>query len=230
MKNIYISLLILVINILNVVSYAQNNLKENLLTDSIKDKLEIYYPTALSLPFLQQKDKYQVLCTHNYDDVNNTGEKDKYHSHIKAFNLKMTGDSISKIWSMEDYLVDQIDNPGHLETTIYWLDEYCSTNDIDGDGIIEPILCYATEGNNGKDDGRLKIIIWYKGEKFGVRHQNGVLDFQRFTKVDKKFYKLPILIKEYIYDIIKKIEGTDKAIFPYGWKDQMKKEMIEIRE
>lgn len=209
---------------------AQTTSQENVLNDSIKQKLEIYYPTAFVLPYAQGKEKYQVMFTHNYDDAHNSGEKNKHHSHLVAFNLKMTGDSITKLWRMEDYISDLVDNPGNLETEIYWLQQYCSTTDIDKDGVVEPVVCYASEGNNGIDDGRLKIIMWYKGEKIGVRHQNGVLDFQRNTKVDKKFYKLPSAIREHVYALMSDIEKNNKAIFPYGWKDKMKKGVGEIRE
>lgn len=223
------------ISLLLIASYfckcdAQTTAKEFAISDSVKQILEIYYPTAFILPYIQGKDKYQLLFTHNFDDAHNSGEKNKHHSHLVAFNLKMAGESITKVWRMEDYISDQVDNPGNLETEIYWLQQYCSTTDIDGDGIVEPVVCYASEGNNGIDDGRLKIIIWYKGEKIGIRHQNGVLDFQRNIKVDKKFYKLPSSIKEHVYALMADIEKNNRAIFPYGWKEKMEKGVSVIKE
>ena len=92
-------------------------------------------------------------------------------------------------------------------------------------------MVYGTSGDNGLDDGRLKILVYFKNKKFAVRHQNGVLDFERNTRIDSAFYLLPGEIINSVTSIMKNIIDNDQAIFPNGWEKAMdgKKTYIEER-
>ena len=94
-------------------------------------------------------------------------------------------------------------------------------SDFDKDGLIDPIIIYGTSGNNGTEDGRIKILIYYKGKKHAIRHQNGSLDFERNTQVDADFYNLPISIQKHVRKVMKKMTDNNHAIFPYGWEENM---------
>lgn len=58
----------------------------------------------------------------------------------------------------------------------------------------------VTSGMNGYDDGRVKFIIYYRGQK-----------------IDKRFYALPIKLQETIKDKMNLMVTNNHAIFPYGW-------------
>ena len=64
-------------------------------------------------------------------------------------------------------------------------------------------------------------MIYYKNNKYGIRHQNGTLDFQRNTQVDADFYKLPIQIQKHVKEVMEKMTENRHAILPYGYKENM---------
>ena len=101
---------------------------------------------------------------------------------------------------------------------------------IDNDSIINPILVYGTEGKNGYDDGRIIIIIHYNDQIIAIRHQNGVLDIDRNTKVDSLFYYLPVELQNEVKSIMEEMEENNHAIFPYGWQDAMNRKEIYFDE
>lgn len=82
------------------------------------------------------------------------------------------------------------------ESTIWFWTSDISFKDYDGDGLIEPVIVYGTWGINGYDDGRVKIIIFYKGKKVAIRHQSSVLDGGRSTEYDAAYESLPKKLKE----------------------------------
>ena len=104
----------------------------------------------------------------------------------------------------------------------------CQFNDIDGDGLVEPILVYGTFGPNGYDDGRAKIILLYKGQKVAIRHQNGVLDNERKTQVDLTFYALPSKIQDHVKQIMATMVEKKHAIFPSAYEEKMSKKVTQI--
>ena len=107
---------------------------------------------------------------------------------------------------------------------------YCEALDVNGDKNDEVFLVYASEGNNNISDGRLNIMTYYNDKKHFIRHQNGVLDFQRNMQVDKSIYKLPIEIQAKLKAILTDISNEDIAILPYGWQEQFDKGVLNIKE
>ena len=102
--------------------------------------------------------------------------------------------------------------------------------DLDDDGIVDPIIVYGTNGMYGIEDGRLKILIYLNGTKHGIRHKNSGMDFGRNTTVDKSFYALNERIQLFAKSIMSAIEDNGNAIFPAGWEDNMKKQQLYFDE
>lgn len=125
-------------------------------------------------------------------------------------------------WEMQDFIrkteIEELSAEHHIE---FW-EEYISTVDRDADGLVDPILVYGSLGINGLDDGRVKILIYHKGNKIGIRHQSGVLDFHRNTQVDTSFYHLPDTIQTHVQAMMEKIVDERDVIFPAGWREAMK--------
>lgn len=83
---------------------------------------------------------------------------------------------------------------------------------------------------NGASDGRIKIIILQNNQKIAIRHQNGVLDGERYTQVDAAFYELPKAIQQQVVKQMNAIMENDSGIFPSGWQEQMKAKKLRLAE
>ncbi|HOY13679.1 MAG TPA: hypothetical protein PLY70_11085 [Saprospiraceae bacterium] len=218
-------------NIVEENSQNNSNIKHNVasLHDTVFQRMEIYYPRIKQIDYVVNGIPYTLLLTQNNDDVLKTGNLTDYHSHIIAFALNLSQDTLLKAWKMQDMLKRQKDSDA-LENNIYWIKKYCEAVDLNGDSNDELFLVYATEGNNNISDGRLNIMTYYNDQKHFIRHQNGVLDFERNMQVDKSIYKLPFEIKTKLKAILTEISSEDIAILPYGWQDQFDKGVLNIKE
>lgn len=199
---------------------------DKLFTPEIKTQLGIEYPVFRAYSYTDKNGKFYVALSEKFDG---TKEKDTLHYKIKAVNVKQGTDALEKQWEVNDFTTI-INGTDEMEESIWFWTKYCSFEDIDKDGITDPILVYGTNGYNGYDDGRIKILIFYKGEKIALRHQNGILDNERNTQVDAKFYALPLAIQNRVKAEMKKIMTNDHGIFPYGWENNMKKQKTKFSE
>ncbi|SMC53156.1 M949_RS01915 family surface polysaccharide biosynthesis protein [Pedobacter africanus] len=196
-------------------------------TDLVNKQFDINYPIRRVYRYLDRSGQFFIVLTESNDLKN--GRKDTLHHHIKAHNFHMEKNGLLKKWEIVDAITKQ---PGtdEMENSIWFWTKYTDFKDIDNDGLIDPVIIYGTSGMNHIDDGRIKILIYYKGKKFAVRHQNGTLDFERNTRVDKAFYTLPVKIQEHVKLIMKKMIDEGNAIFPYGWQKAMKAHKIFFDE
>lgn len=191
--------------------------------DSIKSKFNIDYNIFRVYSYNDKIGKSFVVLTEKIDSITST--KDTLHHKIKAIKFNSGFNGLEKEWEINDFILKE-----NEESSIWFWTKYCDFSDIDGDGIIDPLLVYGTSGLNGYDDGRLKILLFYKGQKIAIRHQNGVLDFERNSQVDKAFYSLDLSIQNRIKEIMQKMIDNNHAIFPYGWQDAMKKQKLKFDE
>lgn len=204
----------------NKVNILSSEPVSNILTDKVKTQFGITYPIFRVYQYDDKSGKNLIVLTESFDGVNSTN--DTLHYNIKAFGFTQNqATELLKNWEIRDFKIKQ---EYTSESSIWFWTKYCAFEDADKDGFIDPILVYGTSGSNGFDDGRIKIFILYKKQKIGIRQQNGTLDFERNTQVDKAFYTLPVAIQAKVKRIIEKIIADDRAIFPYGWQDAMKKQ------
>jgi len=195
-------------------------------SESIKSRFDINFPIVRTYSYTDSSGKYYMLLTEKYDGIEH---KDTIHKTIKAFNFKSTAAGPEKQWEVNDAAEKGApDYEG--ETSIWFWTKFCVFQDIDNDGLADPILVYGTSGSNGTDDGRVKILLYYKGKKILIRHKNGTLDDERNTKVDAAFYSLPAAIQNQVTCLMKQITENGLAIFPYGWEKNMKKQKLEFSE
>src|SRR5688572_29031708 len=89
------------------------------------------------------------------------------------------------------------------ENSIWFWTKYIEFRDYDGDALADPIIAYGTSGINHTDDGRIIFIIYSKGRKIAIRHQNSDLDFGRETQVDRSFYDMPQSLQKTIKEKIR---------------------------
>ncbi|WP_316785420.1 M949_RS01915 family surface polysaccharide biosynthesis protein [Pedobacter frigiditerrae] len=194
-------------------------------TTAFKKKNLINFPIFRAYTYTDKSGTYNVALTESADTVNK--EKDTVNYTIKAFNFKVDKAITLKKWEINDFKTPTVKG-NEKETSIWFWTKYCEFNDLDGDGLVEPIIVYGTFGANGYDDGRAKILIYYKGLKTAIRHQNGVLDNERKTQVDLTFYSLPATIQSHLKELMEKMVKNKHAIFPTAYADKMDKKATQI--
>lgn len=210
---------------INSVILSQEEIKR-IFNDSIKKKFGIDYPVFRVYKFSDASGEFYTVLSEKSDTITS---KDTLHYKIKAFHFKNSKSVFEKKWEVNDFIMQQTNGNGK-ETSIWFWTKYTSFTDLDKDGLIDPVLVYGTSGTNGSDDGRVKILVFYKGQKSAIRHQNGVLDFERNTQVDETFYLLPNVIQDQVKNTMQKIHDHSHAIFPYGWQEAMKKHKTKFHE
>lgn len=154
-------------------------------------------------------------------------EKDSLYNKIKAVNVKAVKDSCIKIWEITDNTIKEESD----ENSIWFWTKYVDFKDYDGDGLIEPVIIYGTSASaNGLYDGRINILIFYKGQKIAIRHQNSDIDLHRETVVDEGFYDLPGPLQAAIEQKMELMMKNGHAIFPRGWLTALKNKQTIFNE
>ena len=164
-----------------------NEVIAKIFTESFNKKHGIIYPISWVYQCIDKSGEFFIVLTEGNDN-NAKSYKDQKNYNIKAYNFHQDKSGLIKKWEINDFVTYQANYPSlkHKETSIWFWTKYSTFVDIDNDGLIDPIIIYGTSGMNFIDDGRIKILIYYKGKKVVIRHQNGVLDDERNTQVDKE--------------------------------------------
>jgi hypothetical protein len=194
-------------------------------TSAFKKKNIINFPIFRAYSYTDKSGTYFVALTESQDTINIS--KDTINYTIKAFNFKADQTTVLKKWEINDFRLPNIKNK-EQEGSIWFWTKYCSFTDIDGDGLVDPVVVYGSFGKEGYSDGRAKILVFYKGQKIAIRHQNSMTDLARKTQVDLTFYKLPAKIQDHIQSIMATMIEKKHAIFPSAYVDKMKAKTLII--
>lgn len=194
---------------------------DEIFNEEKKKELEIKFDIWKVYNYKDKTGEYYLVLTENKfkEPVNGNF----FNNSIKAFNLKKENNRFVKTFEIND-------TKGKNEESIWFWTRYIYVEDFDDDGIIEPIVIYGTSGNNGYDDGRIKILLYYKGKKIGIRIQNGILDDERNFSVDADFYTVPKKIQDKILEQMNSMVKNNHSILPYGWQKKVAKKMTFIQE
>lgn len=205
------------------------SLKESggILTPALKAEFKISYPVRKVYQCQDLSGKFLIIVTESNDKID--AENDTLNHHIKALNLAYTPAGLVKKWEISDVILNGPNND-HPEKTMWFKTKLFGLKDLDNDGLIDPVIVYGTENKEEDGYGRVKIIIYYKGAKIAIRHQDGSLDSERNTRVDKAFYMLPLRLQSSVRLIMKTIAESRSAIFPYGWQKAMDRKKTYIDE
>ncbi|QCX37905.1 hypothetical protein FF125_05450 [Aureibaculum algae] len=195
---------------------------DSIFTKNIRKQLKIDNSIYRIYQYNDKIGKHFVIMTQNKIDCQ---QRKECFDSIKVFCYLFKNKTYNIEWKLNDFIV-----PNSYEYSISHWTKYFSLNDYDKDGITDPIIIYGTFGMNDTGDGRIKIVIYYKGNKRAIRHQNGILDDERHTQVDKEFYELPIEIQTNVKTLMKNINKNGHGIFPYGWEKAMKSKELKIDE
>ncbi|UOQ52541.1 M949_RS01915 family surface polysaccharide biosynthesis protein [Hymenobacter cellulosivorans] len=193
-----------------------------LLPDASRPALSLIYPIFRVYKNTDKTGVSYCVLMESRDRLDE--EKEPISSRIKAVTLRQNGSQLSKSWKVNDYLVAE-----KKEQSIWFWTKFASFQDYDHDAVIDPILVYGTAAR-GADDGRIKIIIYYRGQKIVLRHQNGDLDVQRNIQVDKAFYGLPAPLQAAVRQKLALIEKNNLTLLPNGWQQAMAKKATFIND
>ncbi|MEP0365604.1 MAG: hypothetical protein ABJN36_08980 [Cyclobacteriaceae bacterium] len=199
---------------------------DQLFTEELKKKLNIDFPIYRSYEYIDNIGTHYLILT-EHPDAN--GEKSEHNDSIKAYSYRITDSGWQINWQLKDFILPN-GNPNSREYSIWFWSKYLTLDDIDNDGNIEPIIVYGTSGMNGTGDGRIKILTYHNGTKRAIRHQNGILDFQRNTQVDELFYELPNSVQDAVIAIMNQITSSEHGIFPAGWNSAMRADKLYFDE
>lgn len=194
---------------------------KSLLNDSICRSLGITYPIRRVYKYTDVTGANYSVMTESNDRIITDG--DTLNTQINVLHLLEEAGQLRKLWEVNDQIQGE-------ESSIRLWTKFVDFVERDGDGLVEPILVYGTSALNGYEDGRIKILIYCKGQKVVIRHQNGTLDFERVTTLDRAFYQLPMTIQDAVREKIVLMEENNLAIFPYGWQDAMKQKKLKWKE
>jgi hypothetical protein len=197
---------------------------QTVFTPAIKKELELVFPIYRVYHYTDKGGEHYFVCTESRNKINGT---DTISYQIKGVNVAVSNGKLTKAWELKDFVV----TGDQEEVSIWFWTKYCGFEDYDKDGLIEPIIIYGTNTTDGDSDGRIKILTYYKGQKYAIRHQNSTFDEGRETQIDKAFYELPVAVQTAVKQKMESIVENRRAIFPYGWQNAMqhKKTIINQR-
>lgn len=203
------------------------------LSEEVKNTHGIHFPVVEIFHYADHSGSYYCVFSESQDGTfedKALGGTKIFNKKIKAIHLKEDQGKFYKLWELNDFTIFN-ENDAEEELSIWFWNSYSKFEDLDTDGMVDPIVVYGTRSNfNYTQNGRLKIILYYKGKKVAIRHQNGILDEERKTVVDEAFYHLPKEIQNEAKSIMHKLENEELAIFPHNWKKQMDEKSTLLKD
>jgi hypothetical protein len=192
---------------------------DSVLAGTDKQALGLEWPVFRAWKYADRSGTYFCALTESRDTI--ITDKDTASYHIRAVFLKQNGSQWQKYMELNDHANIHEDLP---EWTIWFWTRYCSFSDLDGDGLADPLVVYGSSQSmiSRLSDGRLKIILWRRGQKYAIRHTNSSLDNYRETQVDTAWYKLPAKIQAAVTAKMELMTKNGHCIFPYGWQKNMR--------
>ncbi|MEZ4936723.1 MAG: hypothetical protein R2799_03930 [Crocinitomicaceae bacterium] len=213
---------------ISAISFGQNNYLtpeqvSEFYTSEKKASLGISYPIFRVYEYSDSEGKHHLVLA---EQVNNKASKEP--SAVQGTHFLIKDGNATKVWSVSDAKMN--DNGVSAEVGLWFWTKYFDIKDIDGDGLVDPILIYGSKGMNGYDDGRVNIIVFHKNKKYSIHHQNSTMDGERNTKVDAAYYNLPSSIQSHVKKVMDQLTEKNHAIFPAGWEDAMKSKKTAFDE
>lgn len=172
--------------------------------------------------YKDESGEYYILLTDHKKTI--TEEKDTLYDMIYGVNARRVGGQFKK----RSKITDEIDND--WETSIGFWNQYAQITDIDNDGLVDPIIVYGTEGQNGYKDGRVRIIAYHMKKRVSIKHQNSEIPDGRQTKIGMSFYNFPPPIQKVVIEKMKLLSQNGHAVFSKDWEKKMAKKATRLEE
>ncbi|MBS1563515.1 MAG: hypothetical protein JST39_03965 [Bacteroidetes bacterium] len=178
---------------------------DSLFTEAKKKELDIRYSIWKAYQYSDKGGRYYLVLSEKNIIVPG---KDTTITNIEGFCLQDAQGQLVQRWKLKD-LIDS------TEKSIWFWTKYIEVKDIDGDGYVEPLVIYGSSGKSDVDGGysRLKLLLYYKGNKIGMRFMKPVGDQQRQVQRDKAFSTLPPAVQSHIYTVLRHINKDQDFIW-----------------
>lgn len=185
------------------------------INSSVIKRFAINFPIVRVYRYVDRSGQYYCVLTESLDSVveDMKGNQDTLHFAIRAINLKKDSGRLKEVWEINDHAMRTAKKYEVAEQSIWFWTKYVEFSDFDDDGLIEPIIVFGASTNDDVDAGRVKFIIYYKGQKVAIRHHDSDLDEGRSTQIDRLFYSLPSKLKQRISEKMKAMNRANQAIF-----------------
>lgn len=197
---------------------------EEEITPAVKMEMGIEYPIFKVYDFEDSKGRGMIVLTESNESKNAKGEP--VNSAVTAFMLRGNDGNFEKEWENTHDITKDIQS----DKSIWYWSKYFDCLDADKDGESETFLIFGTAGENGFDDGRVFIEIYYKGQLISIEHQNAIKDMDRITSISPALYNLPQAVQNKVIYKMKQMVTAKQAIFPNNWEKSMAMKKTEIRE
>ncbi|WP_108124647.1 M949_RS01915 family surface polysaccharide biosynthesis protein [Saccharospirillum mangrovi] len=235
-KNIYILWLLIfyAFNVSEIHAQAQNafNMSSREIEETeieellVENEINLLAPIFRTYEFIDKEGRHLLILMEN-----EIRDQENRYDEIYANCYLEDNGNLELEWKLRDFKNPNDDPYNHKpEFSIWFWTRYLTLEDLDGDNLVDPIIVYGSSGLNDYGDGRIKILMYNKKIKRAIRHQNGELDGERNTQIDKEFYDLPLPIREEVYQIMLQIEGNNHGVFPRGWEEAMRQKRTWISE
>lgn len=135
--------------------------------------------------------------------------EEQLSSAIRASLYRIEGDrTLTQEWSIRDFA-------GKDEAGVNFRSKLIELADIDGDGLVDPVLVYRFYKPDGADHiddddyvGRIKIVTFHKGSKATIHAITGHCDGERKTTANGNYFALPKAVQQHL---VKKMSGMAGA-------------------
>ncbi|MGJ7609863.1 MULTISPECIES: M949_RS01915 family surface polysaccharide biosynthesis protein [unclassified Variovorax] len=125
--------------------------------------------------------------------------EEQLSSVVRASLYRVEGDNtLAQEWAIRDFA-------GKDEAGVNFRSRLIELTDIDGDGLVDPVLVYRfynpdrADGIDNDDYvGRIKIVTFHKGIKATIHAITGHLDGERKTTANGAYFALPKAVQQHL--------------------------------
>ena len=207
--------------------YSQSEI-DSILTPQVRKQFSIGFDIYRVYEFQDKAGLHLIVMTENPSDSTSQYVSEPKDT-IKAYCFQLRGNKLKLLWSFADYILKKDFHISQEISITHWT-KYFEIGDYNHDGLVDPIMVYGTLAEEGTSDGRMRILVYYKGEKRILRHQNSPYDNGRKMNVVPEFYGLPNGILNRVQEIMTQQYENDHAIFPVDWKKRMNKKELVMQD
>ncbi|MGJ7566370.1 M949_RS01915 family surface polysaccharide biosynthesis protein [Variovorax sp. GB1R11] len=146
--------------------------------------------------------------------------EEQLSSAVRASLYRIEGDrTLTQEWSIRDFA-------GKDEAGVNFRSKLIELADIDGDGLVDPVLVYRFYNPDGADHiddddyvGRIKIVTFHKGSKATIHAITGHYDGERKTTANGNYFALPKAVQQHLVKKMSDMAGAGQFGFDnsYGY-------------
>lgn len=173
------------------------------------------YEVSYVFPYEDRSGRYKLILGESaYNHYSKTQDKAIFKEALKAVLCKEEGGYLLKQMELED----KVRMKGNL-FDIRFLPYYTLLEDVDGDGLVDPIFVYTTYGINGHAQGRTGICLIYKSDILEISVQNDVSKDESLISGSSNIRFLPEVVRLRLIRLIEQLQKDGICVLNETWSD-----------